>query len=164
MRTSQNLTTPSALTLHSSASLVGLKATFSTEAVWPLSSVENLTFGFSGFPFQCIKACQNTIHSPAPSKEFKANLWRGSTYTLAASYLQIRWLPMCRGGSRRLREDCAFLFSTSTILMTFCWQKQERIGYKDKAKGEEENAEYLSKLTKSNLLKEVVMWRLLNSF
>lgn len=31
--TSQNLTTPSVLTLHSSASLVGLKATFSTDAV-----------------------------------------------------------------------------------------------------------------------------------
>lgn len=41
--TSQNLTTPSLLTLHSSASLVGLKATFSIEAEWPLSSVENLT-------------------------------------------------------------------------------------------------------------------------
>ena len=43
VRTSQNLTTPSLLTLHSSASLTGLNATFSTEVVWPFRSVENLT-------------------------------------------------------------------------------------------------------------------------
>lgn len=53
VRTSQNLTTPSLLTLHNSASFVGLNATFSIEAEWPLSSVENLTCGFSGFPARC---------------------------------------------------------------------------------------------------------------
>lgn len=47
--TSQNLTTPSELTLHNSASLTGLNATFSIPAEWPLSSVEYLTFGLSGF-------------------------------------------------------------------------------------------------------------------
>lgn len=50
VRTSQNLTTPSLLTEQSSASLTGLKATFSIAAAWPLSSVEKRTFGFSGFP------------------------------------------------------------------------------------------------------------------
>lgn len=50
VRTSQNRTTPSLLKLHNSASFVGLKATFSIPAAWPLSSVENLTLGFSGFP------------------------------------------------------------------------------------------------------------------
>src|SRR5689334_19670304 len=48
--TSQNLTTPSLLTLQSSASLTGLKAIFSIPAKCPLSSVENRTLGFSGFP------------------------------------------------------------------------------------------------------------------
>lgn len=50
VRTSQNLTTPSLLTLHSSASLTGLKATFSMGAAWPLSSVEKRTLALSGFP------------------------------------------------------------------------------------------------------------------
>lgn len=48
-RTSQIFNTPSALTLHSSASLTGLKATFSMLALWPLSSVVLRTLGFSGF-------------------------------------------------------------------------------------------------------------------
>jgi hypothetical protein len=48
--TSQNLTTPSLLTLQSSASLTGLKATFSIPARCPFSSVEKRTLGFSGFP------------------------------------------------------------------------------------------------------------------
>lgn len=48
--TSQNLTTPSSLTLHSSASLTGLKATFCIDAACPLSSVEKRAMGFSGFP------------------------------------------------------------------------------------------------------------------
>jgi len=48
--TSQNLTTPSAPRLASSASLTGLNATFSTEAECPFSSVEKRTFGLSGFP------------------------------------------------------------------------------------------------------------------
>lgn len=47
--TSQNLTTPSSLTLQSSASLTGLNATFWMEALWPLSSVEKRTCAFSGF-------------------------------------------------------------------------------------------------------------------
>lgn len=47
--TSQNFTTPSLLTLQSSASFTGLKATFSIPAVWPLSSVEYRTLGLSGF-------------------------------------------------------------------------------------------------------------------
>lgn len=51
---SQNRATPSLLRLHSSASLVGLKATFSIGPEWPLSSVEKRTFGFSGFPVQTI--------------------------------------------------------------------------------------------------------------
>lgn len=50
VRTSQNLTTPSLLTEQSSASLTGLKATFSIGAAWPFSSVEKRTLGFSGFP------------------------------------------------------------------------------------------------------------------
>lgn len=49
VRTSQNLTAPSRPTLHNSMSLTGLKATFSTPASWPLSSVEYRTFGRSGF-------------------------------------------------------------------------------------------------------------------
>ena len=48
-RTSQTFNTPSALTLHSSASLTGLKATFSMLALWPLRSVVLRTLGFSGF-------------------------------------------------------------------------------------------------------------------
>ena len=40
LRTSQNLTTPSLLTLQSSDSLTGLKATFSIGAPCPLRSVE----------------------------------------------------------------------------------------------------------------------------
>lgn len=50
VRTSQKRTVPSLLTLHSSASLVGLKATLSMGAVWPSRRVENLTCSFSGFP------------------------------------------------------------------------------------------------------------------
>lgn len=48
--TSQNFTIPSPLTLQSSESLTGLKATFSIGAEWPLRSVEKRATGFSGFP------------------------------------------------------------------------------------------------------------------
>lgn len=69
VRTSQNLTTPSLLTLHSSASLVGLKATFSIGAAWPLSSVENLTCAFSGFPTPSKAHHQHTVHCPHLTRE-----------------------------------------------------------------------------------------------
>jgi hypothetical protein len=66
------LTTPSLLTLQSSASLTGLKAIFSIPAKWPLSSVENRTLGFSGFPAarlgqlgrpgDCLLGCEDATH------------------------------------------------------------------------------------------------------
>lgn len=61
-RTSQNLTTPSLLTLHSSASFTGLKATFSMGAECPFKSVENRTFGFSGFPAQAESQLRRFTH------------------------------------------------------------------------------------------------------
>jgi hypothetical protein len=48
--TSQIRAVPSSLTLQSSASFTGLKATLAMAAECPFSSVENRTLGFSGFP------------------------------------------------------------------------------------------------------------------
>ena len=49
VRTSQKRTEPSLAQLASSASFVGLNATFSMAAVWPRNSVECLNEGRSGF-------------------------------------------------------------------------------------------------------------------
>lgn len=95
VRTSQNLTTPSLLTLHSSASLVGLKATFSIGAAWPLSSVENLTCAFSGFPF-CSPHRQPS--HPSPSRSTK-------THRLAASCCSTPSLSTSLADSTRYISD-----------------------------------------------------------
>lgn len=55
-RTSQNRQVPSPETLANSASLVGLNATRSIADVWPLSSVEFFTCGFSGFQIRNVRS------------------------------------------------------------------------------------------------------------
>ena len=55
-RTSQNRQVPSPETLANSASFVGLNATRSIAAVWPFSSVEFFTCGFSGFQMRRVRS------------------------------------------------------------------------------------------------------------
>lgn len=68
--TSQSFTTPSLLTLQSSASLTGLKAIFSIAARWPRSSVEFLTSFLSGFPASRQRdSCEGkTVATPVPRR------------------------------------------------------------------------------------------------
>ena len=95
--TSQSLTTPSLLTLQSSASLTGLKAIFSIPAECPLSSVEKRTFGLSGFPDT--HAGQDG-HAAAMKRDEAA-----PTHRHEASCPTTLWRQVCPEDSRQWNVD-----------------------------------------------------------
>lgn len=97
VRTSQNLTVPSLPTEHSSSSLTGLKATFSTAAEWPLSSVDCRTLGLSTFP-ELSLARKKLWDEPSSTRH-----WLTYTHVVSCLYTQSR--PMYLADSMLLSVD-----------------------------------------------------------